>query len=162
MPFGLVDAVLSETRTVQRRLRDLPSRVGVCFLLAMCLFPEIGCRLVWGKMAAGLSGMPFVVLNTKALRDLRRRLRSAPSIVRRVHTTGSPHPAASSTLQSLRRNPHLAIAGLASGRSARRATRHRTSTEVVLVQKPASDHTRAEPPGQHAQTPIPPRACIES
>lgn len=34
-PFGLVDAVLDETRCVQRQLRDLPSRVGVCFLLTM-------------------------------------------------------------------------------------------------------------------------------
>lgn len=78
MPFELVDAVLSETRTVQRRLRDLPSRVGVYFLLAMCLFPESGYRLVWDKLAVGLSGMPVVRPSTKALRDLRRRLGSAP------------------------------------------------------------------------------------
>lgn len=78
VPFELVDAVLSETRTVQRRMRDLPSRVGVYFLLAMCLFPEIGYRLVWGKLTAGLSGMPVVWPSTKALRDLRRRLGSAP------------------------------------------------------------------------------------
>ncbi|WP_442810918.1 transposase domain-containing protein [Streptomyces sp. NBC_01217] len=31
VPFELVDAILSETRTVQRRLRDLPSRVGIYF-----------------------------------------------------------------------------------------------------------------------------------
>jgi len=78
VPFELVDAVLSETRTVQRRLRDLPSRVGVYFLLAMCLFPEIGYQLVWDKLTAGLSGMPVVCPSTKALRDLRRRLGSAP------------------------------------------------------------------------------------
>ncbi|MFI6728688.1 IS4 family transposase [Streptomyces sp. R-74717] len=78
MPFELVDAVLSETRTVQRRLRDLPSRVGVYFLLAMCLFPEIGYRLVWDKLTAGLLGMPIVCPSTKALRDLRRRLGSVP------------------------------------------------------------------------------------
>lgn len=77
-PFELVDAVLSETRTVQRRLRDLPSRVGVYFLVAMCLFPEIGYRLVWDKLTAGLSGMPIVCPSTKALRDLRRRIGSAP------------------------------------------------------------------------------------
>ena len=47
LPFDLVDAVLEETLTVQRRLRDLPSRVGVYFVLAMCLFPEVGYRLVW-------------------------------------------------------------------------------------------------------------------
>ena len=40
VPFELVDAVLAETGTVQRRLRDLPSRVGIYFLLAMCLFPR--------------------------------------------------------------------------------------------------------------------------
>ncbi|RZB16790.1 hypothetical protein StrepF001_25645 [Streptomyces sp. F001] len=75
VPFELVDAVLSETRVVQRRLRDLPSRVGVYFLLAMCMFPEVGYRLVWAKLTAGLSGMPVVRPSTKALRDLRRRLR---------------------------------------------------------------------------------------
>ncbi|MFC5201782.1 transposase domain-containing protein [Streptomyces kaempferi] len=58
MPFELVDAVLAETRTVQQRLRDLPSRVGVYFLLAMCLFPDVGYCLVWDKLTAGLSGMP--------------------------------------------------------------------------------------------------------
>ncbi|MDL5206528.1 transposase domain-containing protein [Streptomyces sp. ALI-76-A] len=78
VPFELVDAVLSETRTVQRRLRDLPSRVGVYFLLATCMFPEVGYRLVWAKLTAGLSGIPVVHPSTKALRDLRRRLGSAP------------------------------------------------------------------------------------
>ncbi|MFJ8856461.1 IS4 family transposase [Streptomyces sp. NPDC102437] len=78
VPFELVDAVLSETRSVQRRLRDLPSRVGVYFLLAMCLFPEVGYRLVWDKLTAGLAGMPVVCPTPKALRDLRRRLGYAP------------------------------------------------------------------------------------
>lgn len=58
VPFELVDAVLAETRTVQQRLRDLPSRAGVYFLLAMCLFPDIRYCLVWDKPTAGLSGMP--------------------------------------------------------------------------------------------------------
>lgn len=78
VPFELVDAVLQETRTVQRRLRDLPSRVGVYFLLAMCLFPEVGYRLVWDKLSAGLAGMPVAAPTPKALRDLRRRLGTAP------------------------------------------------------------------------------------
>ncbi|WP_406278479.1 transposase domain-containing protein [Streptomyces sp. NBC_00191] len=38
---------------MQRRLRDLPSRVGVYFLLAMCLFPEVCYRLVWQKLTGG-------------------------------------------------------------------------------------------------------------
>ncbi|MEV7017081.1 transposase domain-containing protein [Streptomyces sp. NPDC093991] len=78
MPFELVDAVLSETRTVQRRLRDLPSRGGVYFLLAICLFPKVGYLLVWDKLTAALPGMVIVCPSTKALRDLRRRLGSAP------------------------------------------------------------------------------------
>lgn len=71
VPFELVDAVLAETGRVQHRLRELPSRVGVYFLLAMCLFPEVGYRLVWDKMTGGLAGLPAVVSPTaEALRDL--------------------------------------------------------------------------------------------
>ncbi|MFB6717524.1 MULTISPECIES: IS4 family transposase [unclassified Streptomyces] len=78
VPFELVDAVLAETRTVQQRLRDLPSRVGMYFLLAMCLFPEVGYRLVWDKLTGGLAGVPVASPSVKALRDLRRRLGAAP------------------------------------------------------------------------------------
>jgi hypothetical protein len=42
LPFELVDDVLAETRTVQRRLRDLPSRTGVYFVLALGMFPRLG------------------------------------------------------------------------------------------------------------------------
>ena len=35
VPFELVDAVLEETRTRERRLRVLPSRTGVYFVLAL-------------------------------------------------------------------------------------------------------------------------------
>jgi hypothetical protein len=78
VPFELVDAVLDETRSVQRRLRALPSRVGVYFLLAMCLFPEVGYLLVWQKPTASLTAPPVVTPTAKALRDLRRRVGSAP------------------------------------------------------------------------------------
>jgi hypothetical protein len=76
--FDLVDAILTETRTTQRRLRDLPSRVGVYFLLTMCLFPEIGYRLVWGKMISALGGLDPVSPTSRALRELRRRVGVAP------------------------------------------------------------------------------------
>ncbi len=33
-PIGLIDDVMEQTGTVQRRLRDLPSQVGVAYLLA--------------------------------------------------------------------------------------------------------------------------------
>jgi len=84
VPFELVDAVLEETGCVQRRLRDLPSRVGVYFLLAMCLFPEVGYRLVWHKLTSALTsaGLDVAGPTAKALRDLRRRV--GPGPVRRL------------------------------------------------------------------------------
>jgi hypothetical protein len=78
LPFELVDDVLSETKTVQRRLRDLPSRVGVYFVLALALFPRLGYARVWLKLTAGLMGLEVPHPSEKALRDLRRRLGPAP------------------------------------------------------------------------------------
>ena len=61
---------------MQRRLRALPSRTGVYFVLALGLFPGLGsCR---GKLTAGLAGMDVPRPSEKALRDLRRRLGPAP------------------------------------------------------------------------------------
>ncbi|WP_037870526.1 IS4 family transposase [Streptomyces sp. NRRL S-813] len=77
VPFELVDAVLQESGARERRLRDLPSRVGVYFVLALGLFEYLGARLVWGKLVAGLTGA-VCVPSEKALRDLRRRIGSAP------------------------------------------------------------------------------------
>ncbi|MFA1546712.1 transposase domain-containing protein [Actinomadura chokoriensis] len=56
LPFELVDAVLAETGAVERRLRNLPSRVGVYFVLALGLFPDLGYARVWDKLVAGWSG----------------------------------------------------------------------------------------------------------
>jgi hypothetical protein len=78
LPFEVVDDVLEQTRTTQRRLRDLPSRVGVYFLLALGLFPRLGYRRVWGKLTTALTGVPVACPSEKALRDLRRRLGPAP------------------------------------------------------------------------------------
>jgi transposase IS4-like protein/DDE family transposase len=78
LPFELVDDVLSETKKMQRRLRDLPSRVGVYFVLALVLFPRLGYARVWRKLTAGLVGLELPSPSEKALRDLRRRLGPAP------------------------------------------------------------------------------------
>ncbi len=90
LPFELVDDVLAQTRTVQRRLRSLPSRTGVYFVLALGLFPDIGYARVWAKLCAGLTGqigaagvaggagVVVPVVSEKALRELRRRLGPAP------------------------------------------------------------------------------------
>ena len=78
IPFELVDGVLADTRTVQRRLRLLPSRVGIYFVLALGLFPRKGYRGVWAELTAVLDGLGLAVPSAKALRDLRRRLGAAP------------------------------------------------------------------------------------
>jgi Insertion element 4 transposase N-terminal/Transposase DDE domain len=78
LPFELVDDVLEQTATVQRRLRELPSRVGVYFLLALGMFPKLGYARVWQKLTAGLVGVAVAAPSEKALRDLRRRLGPAP------------------------------------------------------------------------------------
>ncbi len=78
MPFELADSVLEETRRRERRLRVLPSRVGLYFVLAMCLFPGAGYLGVWARLTAALDGLGLAVPSPRALRDLRRRLGAAP------------------------------------------------------------------------------------
>ena len=78
VPFELVDGVLEETLTVQRRTRLLPSRVGVYFVLTMAMFPRLGYLRVWDKLTAALDGLGLARPTEKALRDLRRRLGAAP------------------------------------------------------------------------------------
>ena len=76
VPFDLVDAVLAETGRVEKRLRLLPSRVGVYFLLALGLFPHLGYLRVWGMMTGAVPGAAQV--SEKALRDVRRRVGPRP------------------------------------------------------------------------------------
>jgi hypothetical protein len=78
VPFELADGVLAEAGAVQRRLRLLPSRVGLYFVLAMCLFPGSSYGGVWAKLTAGLGGARPGRPDRKALRDLRRRIGVAP------------------------------------------------------------------------------------
>jgi hypothetical protein len=78
LPFELVDDVLEMTGAVQKRMRMLPSRVGVYFLLAMTLFPGLGYPRVWDKLTAALDGLGLPRPSEKALRDLRRRIGAGP------------------------------------------------------------------------------------
>jgi hypothetical protein len=78
VPFELVDAVLEETGARERRLRLLPSRVGIYFVLALGLFPRPGYLGVWAKLTAALDGLGLAVPSARALRDLRRRIGIAP------------------------------------------------------------------------------------
>jgi Insertion element 4 transposase N-terminal/Transposase DDE domain len=79
VPFELADALVDEARARERRVRLLPSRTGVYFLLAMCLFPQLGYLGVWGRLTASLDGLGLAVPSAKALRDLRRRIGVAPA-----------------------------------------------------------------------------------
>lgn len=81
VPFEMVDAVLEATRTVQRRTRDLPSRVVVYVLLAAALFAECGYRQVWARLIAGLDAAkigPVAMPSAAALAAARRRIGPAP------------------------------------------------------------------------------------
>src|SRR5258708_36955606 len=83
IPFELADAVLDEfPGATGRRVRLLPSRVGLYFVLAMCLFPQPGYLGVWGKLTAGLRALGLPGPSGKALRDVRRRVGAGP--VRRL------------------------------------------------------------------------------
>jgi hypothetical protein len=78
VPFEMVDEALAQTKTVQRRVRDLPSRVVVYLLLAGCLFPELGYPGVWAKLTEGLAGLPVAAPSAGALAQARRRVGAAP------------------------------------------------------------------------------------
>ena len=78
VPFEMVDAALAETGKVQKRVRDLPSRVVVYLLLAAGLFAELGYRQVWQRMIAGLDGLTVAVPTASALAAARRRIGPAP------------------------------------------------------------------------------------
>jgi Insertion element 4 transposase N-terminal/Transposase DDE domain len=78
VPFEMVDEALAQTRTAQSRIRALPSRVVVYLLLAACLFPELGYPGVWGKLTAGLCGLPVAAPTAGALAQARRRVGVAP------------------------------------------------------------------------------------
>jgi hypothetical protein len=78
VPFEMVDAVLAETGRIQRRIRDLPSRVVVYLLLAAALFEGCGYRQVWARLVAGLTGVRVAIPSAAGLAAARRRVGAAP------------------------------------------------------------------------------------
>ncbi|MFC5754961.1 IS4 family transposase [Actinomadura rugatobispora] len=77
VPFEMVDEVLAETRSAQRRVRRLPSRVVVYLLLAAGLFEGQGLGQVWARLVSGLEG-PGWVPSSSVLAQARRRVGVAP------------------------------------------------------------------------------------
>jgi hypothetical protein len=78
VPFEMVDAALEETCRLQRRVRGLPARVVVYLLLAGCLFADLGVSQVWGRLTAGLDGLPLAAPTASAMTQARRRLGAGP------------------------------------------------------------------------------------
>lgn len=76
---ALIDSVLVGTGRVQSRIRKLPSRVVVYFVLAMALFTGYGYRGVWACLVAG-PDVPDLAPSAAALRHARRRVGSAPLV----------------------------------------------------------------------------------
>jgi Insertion element 4 transposase N-terminal/Transposase DDE domain len=76
--FALVDAVLEETGTRERRRRLLPSRVVVYFVLALALFEHCSYRAVWGKLTCGLGGLAAGRPAASSLGRARRRVGARP------------------------------------------------------------------------------------
>ncbi|MFG1919990.1 transposase domain-containing protein, partial [Micromonospora sp. NPDC048898] len=83
--FALVDAVLEETGTCEKRLRLLPSRVVVYFVLALALFERCSYRATWGKLTAALTELPLTRPSVSSLSRARRRIGVAP--LRRLFET---------------------------------------------------------------------------
>jgi hypothetical protein len=78
VPFELADDVLEVAGAAGQRLRDLPSRVVLDFVLALGLYPELGYQNVWAKLTAGLEGIMCPAPSAKGLRDGRRRIGTRP------------------------------------------------------------------------------------
>jgi hypothetical protein len=70
--------VLVETRAVQRRLRLLPSRVVVYFVLALALFGDCSYRATWGELTAAFTDLSLPRPNVSSLARARRRIGAAP------------------------------------------------------------------------------------
>jgi hypothetical protein len=78
IPFEMVDAVLADCGSVQRRVRKLPARVVVYLLLAAALFEPAGYLGVWRKLTGALDGAGVAKVTAAALWQARTRLGPAP------------------------------------------------------------------------------------
>jgi Insertion element 4 transposase N-terminal/Transposase DDE domain len=76
IPASLVDQVLADTGRVQQRVRRLPARAVVWFILALALFHGQGYRSVWRELAYDDEGA--VTPSASGLSQARRRLGVAP------------------------------------------------------------------------------------
>lgn len=76
--FGLVDEVLAQHGGAGARVRVLPGRVTVFFVLALALFEGCSYRAVWGKLTASLTGLAPGFPAASSLTRARARLGAGP------------------------------------------------------------------------------------
>lgn len=76
VPPEVIDEVLAETGSMHKRLRLLPARVVVYFVLALTLYPQRGYGRVWDTLVEGM--VTTILVSLGALRQARRRLGVAP------------------------------------------------------------------------------------
>ena len=87
---GLVDEAVGAGQARERRLRSLPSRLGVYFVLGLCLFSHLPygqvLRELTSGLEAGLAAAGWQVPATTALTAVRRRIGEEPleSLFRRL------------------------------------------------------------------------------
>jgi hypothetical protein len=79
VPFELVDDLLDRPGR-RGRMRQVPMRVAVYFVLALALFPDLSYAGVWGTLtgAVGQLGHRVAALSDAGLAGLRRRLEPDP------------------------------------------------------------------------------------
>ena len=77
LPPEMIDRALAATGRTQGRIRSLPARVVVYFVLASVMFPELGYARIWRKLGTGLPGGALRV-TAGALSQARRRAGAAP------------------------------------------------------------------------------------
>jgi hypothetical protein len=76
----LVDAAVAATGVGQRRLRLLPSRVVVLFVLGLALFSTDGYVQVWRQLVSGWPGLSRLCPTRSAFTKARRRIGEAPLV----------------------------------------------------------------------------------
>jgi hypothetical protein len=77
VPAALIDEVLADTGRVQQRVRRLPARVTVLFILALTLFSGQGYRSVWRELTHN-GPDAGVTPSSSGLTQARRRVGLAP------------------------------------------------------------------------------------
>ncbi|MFG1883075.1 transposase domain-containing protein [Micromonospora sp. NPDC049102] len=82
---GALTHGLEETGTREKRLRLLPSRVVVYFVLTLALFERCSYRATWGKLTASLAQLSLARPSVSSLARARRRIGVAP--LRRLFET---------------------------------------------------------------------------